>query len=220
MLLAQPGQLHVVRDQYQSATQRPVQSKHLCNDFLPRGKVETASWLIGQEERGLHHKSARQGYTLLFATGKDLRIMLQTSHPARPVPACSAHGVERRYIRTVQAATSHSPEPSDSAKAENSGRRIPSYGRARPLAHLRPMQIGQRLDTSNVQPSHDGQQSTFPGARGAHNGCGAAGRERKINAMQNFKRSASGSNALENMVNDNHLGRGVQGNRKGWIHDW
>ena len=39
MLLAQPGQLHVVRDQYQSATQRPVQSKHLCNDFLPRGKV-------------------------------------------------------------------------------------------------------------------------------------------------------------------------------------
>ena len=78
MLLAQPGQLHVVRDQYQSATQRPVQSKHLCNDFLPRGKVETASWLIGQEERGLHHKSARQGYTLLFATGKDLRIMLQT----------------------------------------------------------------------------------------------------------------------------------------------
>ena len=152
MLLAQPGQWHIVRDQYQSAAQRQIQGKHLGNDFLHRSKVV--------------------------------------------------------------------PEPSDSAKAENSGRRIPSYGRARPLAHLRPMQIGQRLDTSNVQPSHDGQQSTFPGARGAHNGCGAAGRERKINAMQNFKRSASGSNALENMVNDNHLGRGVQGNRKGWIHDW
>jgi hypothetical protein len=39
MLLAQPGQWHIVRDQYQSAAQRQIQGKHLGNDFLHRSKV-------------------------------------------------------------------------------------------------------------------------------------------------------------------------------------
>ena len=64
-----------MRNQHQGTAQRPIQGKHLCNHFLPGGKVEAAGRLIGQQQGGLHHECPCQCHALLLTPRKNFGVM-------------------------------------------------------------------------------------------------------------------------------------------------
>ena len=63
--------------QNQRGAMLPVQLKHEFYDLCPRGGIQIAGRLVGQQQLGLSNKCARYSHTLLFAAGELPGIMLQ-----------------------------------------------------------------------------------------------------------------------------------------------
>src|SRR5581483_3860449 len=64
------GQLLVVRHKDQGRALLPVQAQKKLQHHMPVGAIKIAGRLVSQQNGRPHHKRARQGHTLLLASGK------------------------------------------------------------------------------------------------------------------------------------------------------
>lgn len=73
------GQVGIVSDDDRRQTAFAVALPHQLENFLARGEVEIARWLVREKQHWVGEKSSRNGHSLLLSAGELIRIVTAAS---------------------------------------------------------------------------------------------------------------------------------------------